>query len=64
MNLHFLHPFKLDLREEPPEVEIHQTEQNTSEGSEFLDDGLRMEDLLLSTPPEQSIAAGSPRYLL
>jgi hypothetical protein len=36
---------------------------NTTEGSEFLDDALRMEDLAM-TRTEESVAAGSPDYLL
>jgi len=63
MHFSFLHPFKLDLRDEQPPV-VHRVEDHdSSEGSEFLDDGLRMEDVLL-TLPEQSIAAGSPQNLL
>lgn len=63
MNFSFLHPFKLDLRDEQPPVVHRIEEHDTSEGGEFLDDALRMEDVLL-TPPEQSIAAGSPLNLL
>jgi len=65
MQFSFLHPFKLDLRErdEHPVVTAHATPHDTSEGSEFLNDALRMEDLIL-TPFEESIAAGSPASLL
>jgi len=63
MHLNFLHPFKIDLRDEHPTVVVHAAEQNTSEGGEFLDDALRMEDLVL-TPTELSVAAGSPTNLL
>jgi len=63
MHFSFLHPFKLNLQEEHPPVAVHAMQHDTSEGSEFLDDALYMEDLVL-TPPEQSIAAGSPDKLL
>ena len=54
MLLSFLHPFKIDQREEHPLVAIHAAPRNTSEGSEFLDDALRMEDLIV-THVEESI---------
>jgi hypothetical protein len=64
MHFSFLHPFKINLQEqEHPLVVTHPTPHDTSEGSEFLDDALRMEDLVL-TPTEESVAAGSPAYLL
>lgn len=63
MQFSFLHPFKLNLREEQPPVVIHEASHNTSEGGEFLDDALRMEDLIL-THTEESLAAGSPDHLL
>jgi hypothetical protein len=69
MRFSFIHPFKLNLGNEHthiPEVTIHQPLHDTSEGSEFLDDALRMEDLSI-TPyayTEQSVAAGSPANLL
>jgi hypothetical protein len=64
MNFFFLHPFKLKLQEEHPLVALHETpDQNSSEGGEFLDDALRMEDMVL-TPAENSVAAGSPEKLL
>jgi hypothetical protein len=63
MFLSFLHPFKIGLRDEHPLVAIHAAPRNTSEGSEFLDDALRMEDLVV-THIEESIAAGSPDRLL
>lgn len=63
MHFSFLHPFKLQLQDEPPLVAIHAAPQNISEGGEFLDDALRMEDLIW-TPTEESIAAGSPANLL
>ena len=64
MHFFFLHPFKIKQQEEHPLVALHETaDQNTSEGGEFLDDALRMEDMVL-TPAESSIAAGSPENLL
>lgn len=63
MNFSFLHPFKLDLRDEHPLIELRTLPHDTSEGSEFLDDALRMEDVVL-TLPEVSVAAGSPDRLL
>jgi hypothetical protein len=65
MHFSFLHPFKLNLREmeEPPTVVVHTAAHNTSEGGEFLNDALRMEDIIL-TPTEESVAAGSPSQLL
>jgi hypothetical protein len=63
MHFSFLHPFKLQLEDEHPLVAVHAVPQNTSEGGEFLDDALRMEDLIL-TPTEESVAAGSPMNLL
>jgi len=63
MHYSFLHPFKLQLEDEHPLVAVHAAPQNTSEGGEFLDDALRMEDLIL-TPTEVSVAAGSPMNLL
>jgi hypothetical protein len=63
MRFSFLHPFKLQLQDEYPLVAIHAASHNTSEGGEFLDDALRMEDLIM-TPIEESVAAGSPDSLL
>ena len=63
MHFSFLHPFKMDLQDEHPLVAVHEAPHSTSEGSEFLDDGLRMEDLPW-TPIEECVAAGSPDHLL
>jgi len=69
MHFSFIHPFKLNLRDEHTqvaEVTIHQPFHDTSEGSEFLDDALRMEDLS-STPyanAEEKVVAGSSPNLL
>jgi hypothetical protein len=64
MHFSFLHLRKTEQQEEHPLVKLHETpDRNTSEGGEFLDDALRMEDMML-TPIELSIAAGSPEKLL
>jgi len=64
MHFSFLHPRKKEPQEEHPLVPLHEApDRNTSEGGEFLDDALRMEDMVL-TPVELSIAAGSPEKLL
>ena len=52
-----------DLSEEHVLVPIHEPPHNTNEGSEFLDDAIRMEDLPIIYT-EESIAAGSPHNLL
>jgi hypothetical protein len=69
MRFSFIHPFKLDLRvdhRQTAEVTVHQPLHDTSEGSEFLDDALRMEDL--SVIPyaivEEKFAATGPPDLL
>jgi len=53
MNFFFIHPFKIKpvaQQEEHPLVALHETpDQNTSEGGEFLDDALRMEDMALTS---------------
>jgi hypothetical protein len=43
-------------------VPLHAPERNTSDGAEFLDDAIRMEDVIIHT--EESVAAGSPANLL
>jgi len=63
MHFSFIHPFKLDLRDEHAVVSVHTGHHDTSEGSEFLDDALRMEDLPW-THTEESVAAGCPNSLL
>ena len=68
MRFSFIHPFKLNLRDshtQVAEVTVHTSLHDASEGSEFLDDALRMEDLSI-TPyanTEESVAAGSPPNL-
>jgi hypothetical protein len=65
MRFSFIHPFKLDLRDghtQVAEVTLHESLHDKSEGSEFLDDALRMEDLSI-TPyanAKESVATGSP----
>jgi len=66
MNIFFLHPDTKNLKAPSLNhllVSMHQSTHDTSEGSEFLDDALRMEDLL-PIHTEESIAAGSPENLL
>lgn len=66
MIFYFLHPAGNHLRvpsDEHQLVTLHESPHNTSEGSEFLDDALRMEDEPV-VYTEQSIAAGSPDSLL
>jgi hypothetical protein len=66
MNLFFLHPAAKNGNNQPDKhtsVQPHEPPHNTIEGSEFLDDAIRMEDLPV-TYTEQSIAAGSPKNLL
>jgi hypothetical protein len=69
MHFSFIHPFKLHLRgEHAPvtELVLHQLSHDKSEGSEFLDDALRMEDLSF-TPlnnRQENMAAGRPENLL
>ena len=59
------HPIKNpdDQLGQPALVTIHEHEHNTNEGSEFLDDAIRMHDQPLIYT-EESIAAGSPENLL
>jgi len=65
MNLSFLHPASRLLRAQSEEHPIvhNEPEHNINEGSEFLDDAIRVEDVPL-TYTEESVAAGSPRNLL
>ena len=44
-------------------VPIHGLPHNTSEGSEFLDDAIRMEEMSI-TRCEECVSAGSPEKLL
>ena len=70
MHFPFLHPAKNIVNEssdgtedQPPAVVIHEHFENTNEGSEFIDDALRMEDVILPRT-EESIAPGNPGHLL
>jgi hypothetical protein len=64
MYFSFLHPtIKSRPKDERVLVTIHEHPRNTSEGSEFLDDAIRMEELTL-THTEECVAAGSPAHLL
>ena len=59
----FLHRITNNHRpEEYHQVVTHEPQSISVEGSEFLDDSLRMEDM----PPrtEESVAAGAPENLL
>ena len=66
MNLQFFHLPTKNRKDEPNKhalVLFQEPQHNTNEGSEFLDDALRMEDLP-RVRTEESISAGSPEYLL
>ena len=66
MNILFLHHETKDPKDQPDEyllVSNHEPTHDTSEGSEFLDDAIRMRDQPLMYT-EQSIAPGSPPNLL
>lgn len=56
MNLFFLHPTAKNVKEPSEEhTLVHDAPpQNMDEGSEFLDDALRMEDLPLSYAEENA----------
>jgi len=66
MIFYFLHPAAHNLpvpSEEHQLVPLHEPMHNTNEGSEFLDDALRMKDQPM-VYTEESMAAGSPGNLL
>ncbi|NII29336.1 hypothetical protein HB364_29925 [Pseudoflavitalea sp. X16] len=66
MIFYFLHPAGNHLHHPSDEhklVRLHEPPHNTNEGSEFLDDALRMDDEPV-VYTEESIAAGSPENLL
>ena len=66
MNIPFFHPQAKKLKDQSVEhllVSMHLSPHDLSEGGEFLDDALRMEDLPRAHT-EESIAAGSPENLL
>ena len=60
MNLFFLHPATKDQKEPSDKHTLvhHEPLDHLDEGSEFLDDGIRMEDLPLSYT-EEAVAAES-----
>ena len=64
MNLFFLHPDTKNLKVKSEEHPIVHNEPAyyTNEGSEFLDDAIRMHQPLMFT--EVSVAAGCPENLL
>lgn len=59
------HPVKTskDESDEHPLIPVHEPPHNTNEGSEFLDDALRMKDQPLMYT-EESVAAGGRENLL
>lgn len=65
MNFFFLHPAIKKVVDKPAEPLIVHREpsHNANEGSEFLDDAIRTHDQPL-VYTEESVAAGSPHYLL
>ena len=52
-----------DKKNEEVLVAINELPHNTNEGSEFLDDGIRMKEQPLENP-EERIATGYPQGLL
>ena len=64
MNLFFLHPAPKNLKEQSDKHTLVHNEpvQNADEGSEFLDDAIRMEELPLFYA-EESAATESPQNL-
>ena len=65
MNLFFLHPTTKDLKEQSDKHTLVHSEppHDMDEGSEFLDDAIRMEDLPLSYN-EENVASESSQNLL
>ena len=56
MHLFFLHPGTKDLKDQLNEhklVPSHEQSYSTSDGGEFLDDAIRMEDLSITITPEE-----------
>ncbi|QEC40290.1 hypothetical protein [Pseudobacter ginsenosidimutans] len=67
MNFSFIHPFKLNLRvstvtTDIPDIHKHQPPHSSTEGSEFLDQGLRMEDYI-PVYTEINVSPGNPENL-
>ena len=67
MIFYFLHPAGYYHPHDPADqrklVPLHEPEHNTAEGSEFLDDALRMDDEPV-VYTEESVSSGSPKDLL
>ena len=64
MLIPFIHTSKDELGNEHPLVATpEQRFRNTNEGSEFLDEALRMEDMFIPRT-EECVAAGTPNNLL
>lgn len=66
MNLFFLHPTNRNLKEQSGKhtlVVHNEPSHDMDEGSEFLDDAIRMEDMPLFYT-EESVVAESPQNLL
>ncbi|KIC95009.1 hypothetical protein [Flavihumibacter solisilvae] len=57
--LHYLTPGRRERPEKGQLVKLHETDYNTFEGSEFLDDAIRNDEFELTTA-EESAASGSP----
>jgi hypothetical protein len=68
MNLFSFHNPQKNREEEPDRhavVPFHEDLQNIADGSEFLDENIRMkEQPFILMRAEESIAPGSPDYLL
>ena len=58
----FLNVFTSNVPDEQPTVVRRETQIDDSEGGEFLDDALRMEDLIPRT--EEIVGMGTPKNLL
>jgi hypothetical protein len=62
MNLHFMHHPVINQKDEPGkhiQLPFYEPQHNTNEGSEFLDDAIRMKDQPLMYT-EESVAPASP----
>ncbi|HEX6427545.1 MAG TPA: hypothetical protein VF008_07670 [Niastella sp.] len=58
-----VHNLSARSTEPHPVIKHHELHRDTSDGGEFLDDAIYLEDLPV-TPAEVSVAAGSPDNLL
>lgn len=62
MNLHFMHNTAINQNDEPGKhilLQFYEPQHNINEGSEFLDDAIRMKDQPLMYM-EESVAPASP----